>query len=75
MFIGKTYILFKYRVLRDVRLVYAPPRAIGEFGGESDNWYGQGTRGISHFYEHTLHLTDHQLPIQKRTFRTHQRDF
>ncbi len=38
MFIGKTYILFKYRVLRDVRLVYAPPRAIGEFGGESDNW-------------------------------------
>lgn len=38
MFIGKTYILFKYRVLRDVRLVYAPPRTIGEFGGESDNW-------------------------------------
>jgi len=38
MFIGKTYILFKYKVLRDVRLVYAPPRTIGEFGGESDNW-------------------------------------
>ncbi len=38
MFKGKTYVLFKYRVIKDVRLVYAPPRAIGEFGGESDNW-------------------------------------
>lgn len=38
MFIGKTYILFKYLELKDVRLVYAPPRAIGEFGGETDNW-------------------------------------
>ncbi len=38
MFIGKTYVLFKYREIRDVRLVYAPPRAIGEFGGETDNW-------------------------------------
>ncbi len=38
MFIGKTYILFKYRMIKDVRLVYAPPQSIGEFGGESDNW-------------------------------------
>lgn len=38
MFIGKTYVLFKYLTIRDVRLVYAPPRAIGEFGGETDNW-------------------------------------
>ncbi len=38
MFTGKTYILFRYRVINDVRLVYAPPRKIGEFGGESDNW-------------------------------------
>ncbi|HPI37184.1 MAG TPA: S46 family peptidase [Ignavibacteriaceae bacterium] len=38
MFIGKTYILFKYRTLKDVRLVYAPPRMIGEYGGETDNW-------------------------------------
>jgi len=38
MFIGKTYILFHYRMIKDVRLVYAPPRAIGEFGGETDNW-------------------------------------
>ncbi|MBU1096832.1 MAG: S46 family peptidase [Bacteroidetes bacterium] len=38
MFAGQTYVLFKYRIIEDVRLVYAPPRAIGEFGGESDNW-------------------------------------
>ena len=38
MFPGKTYILFVYTNLQDVRLVYVPPRAIGEFGGELDNW-------------------------------------
>ncbi len=38
MFKGKTYVLFIYKIIKDVRLVYAPPRAIGEFGGESDNW-------------------------------------
>ncbi|MCF8260098.1 MAG: S46 family peptidase [Melioribacteraceae bacterium] len=38
MFVGQTYILFNYRIIRDVRLVYAPPRSIGEFGGETDNW-------------------------------------
>ncbi len=38
MFRGKTYVLFVYNYIKDVRLVYAPPRAIGEFGGEADNW-------------------------------------
>lgn len=38
MFTGKTYVLFKYRIIRDVRLVYAPPQSIGNFGGETDNW-------------------------------------
>lgn len=38
MFIGKTYVLFIYNYLKDVRLVYAPPRSIGNFGGEDDNW-------------------------------------
>ncbi|HEX2983754.1 MAG TPA: S46 family peptidase, partial [Ignavibacteriales bacterium] len=38
MFEGKTYILFKYKTIKDVRIVYAPPRSIGEFGGETDNW-------------------------------------
>ena len=38
MFRGKTYVLFIYNYIKDVRLVYAPPRSIGEFGGETDNW-------------------------------------
>jgi hypothetical protein len=35
---GKEYQLTYRTRLTDVRLVYAPPRAIGEFGGEVDNW-------------------------------------
>jgi hypothetical protein len=38
MFAGRTYVLFVYAFFRDVRLVYVPPRSIGEFGGEYDNW-------------------------------------
>jgi hypothetical protein len=38
MFVGKSYVLFLYTYLRDIRLVYVPPRSIGEFGGEVDNW-------------------------------------
>lgn len=38
MFSGKTYWLFVYTYLKDVRAVYVPPRSIGEFGGEDDNW-------------------------------------
>jgi hypothetical protein len=30
--------LHEYIELRDIRLVYAPPSAIGEYGGETDNW-------------------------------------
>ena len=35
---GKSYLMFISTTLRDVRLVYVPPRSIGEFGGEDDNW-------------------------------------
>jgi hypothetical protein len=35
---GVQYTLIETITLRDVRLVYAPPRAIGEYGGEIDNW-------------------------------------
>lgn len=38
MFIGKTYVLFRYKTIKDVRLVYVPSRNVGEFGGETDNW-------------------------------------
>ncbi len=38
MFIGKTYVLYLYTYLKDVRLVYVPPISIGNYGGETDNW-------------------------------------
>ena len=38
MFVGKYYTLFRYKLLNDVRIVYVPPRSIGKFGGETDNW-------------------------------------
>lgn len=38
MFPGKAYTLFLYTYLKDVRLVYLPPKSIGQFGGEIDNW-------------------------------------
>lgn len=38
MFTGKTYVLFQYIYLKDVRLVFAPPSSVGNFGGEIDNW-------------------------------------
>ena len=38
MFAGRNYVLFVYQRIRDVRLVYVPPRSVGEFAGENDNW-------------------------------------
>ena len=35
---GKSYMLFRYFLIKDIRIVYIPARNIGEFGGESDNW-------------------------------------
>ncbi|HLP48443.1 MAG TPA: S46 family peptidase [Candidatus Kapabacteria bacterium] len=35
---GNQYYLFKFKRLRDIRLVYAPPQSIGNFGGDIDNW-------------------------------------
>jgi len=38
MFYGRDFYLVKQLELRDVRLVYAPPRAIGNYGDEVDNF-------------------------------------
>jgi hypothetical protein len=35
---GVRYLLNESLEYPDVRLVYAPPRAVGEYGGEVDNW-------------------------------------
>lgn len=37
-FEGNEYYMFVYEQFNDVRLVGAPPSAIGKFGGDTDNW-------------------------------------
>ncbi len=37
-FYGNQYFMFVEEVFKDVRLVGAPPSAIGKFGGDTDNW-------------------------------------
>lgn len=44
MYEGKQYIMHTYKVFRDIRIVYAPPRSIGNYGDEIDNWVSQAYR-------------------------------
>jgi hypothetical protein len=37
-FEGNEFYLFVYETYKDVRLVGAPPSAVGKFGGDTDNW-------------------------------------
>lgn len=37
-FNGNQYFMSVFRIYKDVRLVGAPPSAIGKFGGDTDNW-------------------------------------
>ena len=47
---GKEWQLTEYLELRDVRLVYVPHRAIGNYGGEIDNWAWPRHTGDFAFY-------------------------
>ena len=47
---GKEWQLTEYLELRDVRLVYVPHRAIGNYGGEIDNWSWPRHTGDFAFY-------------------------
>ncbi|MEO8067039.1 MAG: S46 family peptidase [Flavobacteriales bacterium] len=38
MYDGNEFYIFVYKDYNDVRLVGAPPSAIGKFGGDTDNW-------------------------------------
>ena len=47
---GNTYRLFKNLEIKDVRLVYAPPGSVGNYGGEIDNWMWPRHTGDFSFY-------------------------
>jgi len=38
MYNGRQFLEFTYREFKDMRIVYAPPSSIGNYGGETDNW-------------------------------------
>lgn len=38
MFKGNQFIMYVYKIYKDIRLVGAPPETIGKFGGDTDNW-------------------------------------
>lgn len=56
---NKTYVLFTYERLLDVRIVYVPPRSLGNFGGDTDNfewprypfrYHGRLFSRVAHFW-------------------------
>ncbi|MFZ2755113.1 MAG: S46 family peptidase, partial [Lysobacteraceae bacterium] len=47
---GASYRLFRNIEIKDVRLVYAPPNSIGNYGGEVDNWMWPRHTGDFSFY-------------------------
>ncbi len=38
MYSGNKYYLFRFKRIKDIRVVYAPPLDLGLFGGDIDNW-------------------------------------
>ena len=47
---GSLYLLQQQLEIKDVRLVYAPPGGVGNFGGETDNWMWPRHTGDWGFY-------------------------
>ena len=50
MYYGREYYLVKQLELKDIRLVYAPPRAIGNYGDDIDNFMWPRHTGDFTFY-------------------------
>jgi hypothetical protein len=38
MFKDNQYLMYVYKVYKDIRLVGTPPESVGKFGGDTDNW-------------------------------------
>ena len=77
---GVSYRLFENLEFPDVRLVYAPPRAVGEYGGEVDNWswprhtgdfallrvYSNGGKPAAPAPSNTPYRPRHWFPVAKK---------
>ena len=65
-FKGNEYYLFVYEVFRDVRLVGAPPLAIGNFGADADNWMWPRHTGDFSFFRIYMGPDGKPAPYDKR---------
>ena len=75
MFAGKTYVLFLYTFIKDVRLVFAPPASVGNYGGEIDNWEWPRHTGDFSFMRayvapdgSTAEYSEENVPYQPKRF-------
>lgn len=85
IFNGNEYLLFVYEIFRDVRLVGAPPSAVGKFGGDTDNWMwprhtgdfsilrvyaGPDNKPADYSESNVPYTPKHFLPISLKGFQT-----
>ncbi len=62
---GLQYRLFKQLEIKDVRLVYAPPRSVGNYGGEIDNWQWPRHTGDFTFFRAYVSPTGESVAFDK----------
>lgn len=75
MIAGKSYVLFLYTVLKDIRLVYVPPRMIGEYGGEDDNFAWPRQAGDFSFMRAYVAPDGSPAPYAKENIPYHPRKY
>ncbi len=75
MFSGMKYYLFLYKRYKDVRLVYAPPASIGNYGGDIDNWMWPRHTGDFSFFRvyadkdgNPVEYSEKNVPLKTRVF-------
>ncbi len=69
MFKGNQYLMYIYKIYKDIRLVGAPPESVGKFGGNTDNWDGRDIRVIMPFFASIPLKTESQLNMAPTMFR------
>jgi len=72
---GNEYYTFVYEVFKDIRLVGAPPEAIGKFGADTDNWmWPRHTGDFSMFRIYTspegtpADYSDKNIPLKSKHY-------
>jgi hypothetical protein len=75
MFGGKQYVLYVTLDIKDVRLVYIPPDAIGDYGGEIDNWMWPRHTGDFSFLRAYVSPQGHSADYNKANVPYHPKTY